>query len=332
MAVLAGEYVTLADWAKRTDPDGKIADIIEMLHQTNEILMDMLFTEGNLPTGHRTTMRTGLPRIFWRLLNMGIPSSKSTSAQVDEACGMMEAYSDVDVALAQLNGNTGKFRLSEAEAYIEGMNQEMASTLFYGNSSVSPEEFNGLSIRYSDSTAPNGKNIVKAGGAGSDNTSAWFIVWGKNTVHGIYPKGSTAGLTQKDKGEVTSENVGGVAGNKMEVFREHYSWRVGLALKDWRFVVRVCNIDVSNLVSDSSPADITKFLIKGYHRIKSFKAGKPALYMNRTLFQYLDLQRYTNVKAATITYREIDGVAVPFFRGIPIRICDAILDTEATVA
>lgn len=332
MAILAGEYLTLADWKARVAPDGKVADIIDLLSQTNEVLDDMLFTEGNLPTGHRTTMRTGLPRIFWRLLNMGIPSSKSTSAQVDEATGMMEAYSDVDVKLAKLNGNTAQFRLSEAEAFIEAMNQKMAQTLFYGNTSVAPEEFNGFAVRFSDSTAPNGKNIIKAGGSGSDNTSAWFVVWGKNTVTGIFPKGSEVGLKQEDKGQVTSENVGGVTGAKMEVYREHYSWDVGIALKDWRFVVRIANIDVSNLVSNTTPADITRFLIQGYHRVQNWKAGKPVLYMNRTLFQYLDLQRYEDVKAASITYKEIDGMDVPHFRGIPIRVVDAILDTEATVA
>ena len=80
MATLAQSVLTLADWAKRLDPDGKVPAIVEMLSQTNEVLADMLFKEGNLPTGERTTIRTGLPSVYWRLLNQGVAPSKSTTA------------------------------------------------------------------------------------------------------------------------------------------------------------------------------------------------------------------------------------------------------------
>jgi len=196
MATLGSNVLTLADHAKRLDPDGKVPSIVELLSQSNEILDDMLWMEGNLPTGHRTTVRTGLPAVAWRLLNQGVQPSKSTTAQVDEQCGMLEAWSEVDKDLAMLNGNTAAFRLSEAQAFIEAMNQEMASTLFYGNAGLTPEEFTGLSIRYSDPAAVNGQNVIDAGGSGSDNSSIWLVAWGGQTVHGIFPKGSKAGLIQ----------------------------------------------------------------------------------------------------------------------------------------
>ena len=134
MAVLSSNALTLIDWAKRKDPDGKTSSIVELLMQTNEILDDMLWVEGNLPTGHRTTVRTGLPTVAWKLLNQGVQPSKSTTAQIDEAVGIMEAWCEVDVDIAMLNGNTASFRLSEAQAFIEAMNQEMASTLIYASS------------------------------------------------------------------------------------------------------------------------------------------------------------------------------------------------------
>ncbi len=84
MATIGPVALTLADWAKRIDDDGKIAEIINLLSQTNEILDDMLWVEGNLPTGHKTTIRTGLPSAYWRLLNMGVPRGKSTTAQITE--------------------------------------------------------------------------------------------------------------------------------------------------------------------------------------------------------------------------------------------------------
>jgi len=332
MAILGATTLTLADWAKRLDPDGKVPAIVELLSQTNEILDDMQFAEGNLPTGHRSTVRTGLPTVYWRLLNQGIQPSKSKTAQIDEGCGMLEAWSSVDKDLAMLNGNTDAFRLSEARAFIEAMNQEMASTLFYGNSSVSPEEFNGLAIRYSSLSAANAQNIVDAGGTGSDNASIYLICWGDQSCFGIFPKGSKAGLIHEDHGEETMEAAGGVAGALMRVFRERWQWKVGLVLKDWRYVVRICNLDISNLVADSSAANITKQMIKALHRIPNLKMGKCAFYANRSIVEYLDIQRLASVSAGGgITYENVDGKLIYMFRGVPIRVCDALLDSEARV-
>ena len=164
MTTLSTSNLTLADWAKRTDPDGRIPIIAELLSQSNEILEDCVFKEGNLPTGERVVVRTGLPAVYWRALNQGIPSSKSTTAQVDEAAGILEARSEVDKDLAMLNGNTAQFRLSEDTAFLEAMNQTQATTLFYGNPATDPKQFLGLAARYSSLSASNAQNILSAGG------------------------------------------------------------------------------------------------------------------------------------------------------------------------
>lgn len=331
MALLTSQVATLKDVAKRLDPDGKAAMIAELLSQTNEVLDDAVFLEGNLPTGHRTTVRTGLPQVFWRLLNQGVQPSKSTTAQIDEACGMLEAWSTVDVELANLNGNTASFRLSEAQAFLEAMNQEAAQTIFYGNSSVSPEEFNGLAVRYSSLSAANGQNILNAGGAGSDNSSVWLVAWGAQTLHGIFPKGSKAGLSHEDMGVETVETTGGIAGSLMRAYRDCWKWKMGIALKDWRYVVRIANIDISNL-GGGSAADITTLMIKAIHRLPNLNMGKPVFYMNRTVFEYLDIQRRTDVgNGGQLDYSVVDGKAIHAFRGIPIKKCDALLETEAAV-
>lgn len=334
MATLGQYVLTLADHAKRLDPDGKTSAIVELLSQTNEILTDMLWMEGNLPTGHRTTVRTGLPTVAWRLLNQGVQPSKSTTAQIDEACGMLEAWSEVDKDLAMLNGNTAAFRLSEAQAFVEAMNQEMASTLFYGNSSTAPEEFTGLAARYSAiSGAANGQNVVSGAGAGSDNSSIWLVCWGAQSVFGIFPKGSKAGLQHEDLGEVTVETTAGVAGTRMRAFQDRWQWKCGVALKDWRYVVRGANIDISNLVAKSSAADLFDMMIKMMHRVPNLKMGKPVFYMNRSVYQMLDIQKRDDViTGGGLMYSNADGQLQASFRGIPVRICDALLETEAAVS
>lgn len=333
MAALNTGALTLADWAKRLDPDGKVPTIVELLEQTNEILMDMRWIEGNLPTGHRTTVRTGLPTVAWRLLNQGVTPSKSTTAQIDEQAGMLEAWSEVDKDLALLNGNVSSFRLSEAMAFIEAMNQEMAQTLFYGNSGLAPEEFLGFAPRYSSLSAGNASHVINAGGTGSDNSSIWMVCWGENTVHGIFPKGSKAGLIHEDYGEVTVELTAGVAGSRMRALQERWQWKAGLAVKDWRYTVRICNIDISNLVAEVSAADLTKLMIKATHRPPSKKIGRPVFYMNRTTYEFFDIQGRDDVgSGGGWSYETIDGRVRRTFRGIPVEIVDQLLETEATVA
>jgi len=333
MTTLSTSALTLADWAKRLDPDGKVPTIVELLSQTNEILTDMLFVEGNLPTGHRTTVRTGLPAVAWRLLNQGGTPSKSTTAQIDEHAGMLEAWSEIDVKLARLNGNSAQFRLSEAQAFIEAMNQEMASTLFYGNQGLAPEEFTGLSARYSAiSGATNASNVISGGSSDTDNTSIWLLVWGEQGVTGIFPRGSKAGLEHNDYGEVTVEVTAGVAGQRMRALQERWTWDAGIALKDWRQVVRIPNIDVSNLVAKSSAADLIDLMIKALYRTR-LNMGRPVFYMNRTVAQMLDIQRRDDIiSGGGLRWETVDGKRVGQFQGVPVRICDALLQTESLVS
>lgn len=327
MAVKGLTALTLADWGKRVDPNGKIDKITELLSQTNPILQDMLIVEGNLPTGHRTTVRSGLPNATWRLLNYGVQPSKSTTVQITDSIGMLESYAEVDKSLADLNGNTSEFRLSEDRAFIEAMNQQMAQTLFYGDTSVNPQQFMGLSSRYSSKTAGNGQNIIDAGGTGTDNTSIWLVVWGENTVHGIFPKGQKAGLHMDDKGQQTLRDANN---NPYEGYRTHYKWDNGLSLRDWRYVVRIANIDVSDLSVPGSAANIVSLMVKALHRIPNRGMGKPVFYMNRTIGQALDLQSLDKASLA-LSVKETEGEWWTSFRGVPIRETDAILETEARV-
>jgi hypothetical protein len=336
MAALSALNPTLLDVAKRLDPDGNIDKITELLNLTNEIVDDATFMEGNLPTGHRSTARTGIPTPTWRKLYGGVQPAKSTTVQVTDNTGMLEAYAEIDKALADLNGNETAFRVSEDRAFIEGMNQQFASTLIYGNETSQPEAFTGFAPRFNSLSAANSTNIVNAGGAGADNTSIWLVVWGPNTVHCIYPKGSKAGLAMTDKGQVTIENVDG-SGGRMEAYRTHYRWDCGLTVRDWRYIVRVCNIDVSDLQALSGTQAITaatsiiKGMIRATERIPSFGMGRAAFYVNRTVRENLRLAILDKV-SSQLTYENFSGKRVMSFDGIPVRRTDALLNTEAVVS
>lgn len=346
MAVIGGSYLTLADWASRVDDNYKIATVVELLSQANEILLDVPWVEGNLPTGHKSTIRTGIPQGTWRLLNYGVPYGKSTTAQITDTCGNLEAYALVDKDLADLNGNTAAFRTSEASAFIQGMSQQMAQTLIYGNTATNPERFMGLAPRFNTVTAASAQtaeNVIDAGGTGSDNTSIWLVVWGPNTVHGIFPKGKTTGLQHRDLGEDTVHDA---LNQPYQAYRDHFKWEVGLTVRDWRYIVRICNIDVSDLAG-GSPPDLIKLMIRALHLPPTMPSsasnvstsdaagisgmmGRAVWYANRTVATWLDIQAL-NKTNVNLMRSEFAGGPALGFRGIPIRTVDQILNTEARV-
>jgi len=331
MTTLAATNPTLLDLANALDPDGKIATVVEILNETNEILDDIGWQEGNLPTGNKTTIRSGLPAPTWRKLYGGVQPTKSTRVQVTDNCGMLEDYAEVDVALADLNGNTADFRMSEDRPHIEGMGQELVSTLFYGNEATEPEAFTGFAPRYNDLSAENADNIIDGAGTGSDNASIWLVVWGPQTVHGIVPKGSTAGLKFTDKGQVTIEDADGSNG-RMEAYRSHYRWDAGLTLKDWRYVVRICNIDKSALVKTAATgADITDLMVQALELIPNLNSGRPVFYVPRTIRSMMRRQITSKIGSSTLSMENIAGRQVVAFDGVPVRRCDALSADEARV-
>lgn len=338
MATLGASVLTLTDWAKRLDPDGKTSKIAEVLSQTNEMVNDMMWKEGNLPTGEQTTIRTGLPAVYWRLLNQGVPSSKSTTAQVTEQCGNLQARSQLDQDEAELNGNTNDYRLSESMAFVEAMSQEFAETLIYG-SAANPEEFVGLANRYTSTSDSNGQNILLAGGSGSDNTSIWLCGWGAKSMYGIFPKGSKAGLTHEDLGldDVTDSD-----GNEYRAYKDLYKWKGGLTVKDWRYAVRIPNIDVSDLAGLTGTQAITastsiiKLMSRAIDRLPTLAGISPVFYANRTVLSHLRMIGLEKSSSAVTVEPAINQFGQNIFEtkflGIPVRLNDSITEAESLVS
>lgn len=339
MAVRASTVPTLLDITRTLNPDGTQAEIAEILTEDNEVLRDMSWIEGNLITGNRTTVRAGLPTVGWRRLNQGVPRSKSVSRQVDEAAALLEANSQVDRKLAILSGNINRYRLSEAGAFMESMNQEMAETLFYGNSMIYDTEFTGLAPRFNSLSGPTGDQIIDAGGTGTDNRSIWLVCWAPNKVSGIYPKGTVAGLQHMDTTSNTRAGPDGhpigdelldADGNPYLGYKDHWEWNCGLMVKDPRYVVRIANIDVSLLTADKSTgADIQDLMVQAVERVQAM-SGNMAFYVPRVVRSYLRRQLLT-VKNAYLSYEDVAGRPVLAFDGVPVRRTDALNVDEARV-
>lgn len=329
MAVVNATLPTLFDQVKRTAPDGSIAKVVEALTKKNPILEDAVFKMGNLETGERVTTRMGLPGVAWRRLNEGVAASKSTTDQYDETCGMLSGMSVVDVEVAKLNGNEAAFRASEDMAFLQAFNNEVSTGLFYHSTLTAPEKFNGLTPRLNSTTGTWGNQIISGGGA-ANNTSIWLVSWSENTVYGIYPKGSVGGLQPKDMGEQIWDDG---TGKKFIAYVTQWMWKIGLVVKDARYIVRIPNINTSTLTADAaSGAKLIELMIRAYHQLYDTTTGRLAFYCNRTIGTFLHLQAMNAVKNSTLTIEMVGGKPITYFLGIPIRETDAITSSEATVS
>lgn len=324
---------TLLDQIKRTDPNGQIASIVEALTERNPILMDATAMEGNLPTGHRLTIRDGLPAVSWRRYNEGITPSKSTTIQVDETCGMLEGRSVVDCALAKLNGNEAAFRASEDQAYLQALNNEMADAMMYASTSTDPEKIHGFTPRYDSLSGGNSDNIIDSTLADSSTVnrrSIWFVTWGPDTAYMIYPKGSQAGVTVEDLGKEYVQDSDGTSNKEFLAWRTHYKWDAGLCIKDWRYHARIANIDVTQ-ATPSAADEIIYDMVDAYNRIYDLNSGRTVIYMSRAVLTLLD-QAILGKSNMYFTPVDWHGRQINSFRGIPIVTLDALNYDEAAVS
>lgn len=340
MSTLSTAWPTLLDVAKRKDADGKISPLAEVMSQFTELLDIVPWVEANDGSAHKSSIRASIPQPTWRLYNKGVVRVKTTSNQFVDTCGMMENYAEVDKDLADLNGNTAEWRLSEDTGIIEGMNQEFLKTLIYGDTTVNPEKFVGLAPRYyqtSTTNNPAGTNVILGGGSGSDNMSIYLVGFAPGKVFGIYPKGSRAGLKQTDLGEQTLLDA---SNNPYQGYRTHYKWDCGLVVKDWRYVCRIANIDVSDVKTASDAVDtsanLLKLMVMAQEKLPEMNTVRPVYIMNRTARamlrvkllnkgnNFLSMEDFTGANG--ITRKQL------MFQGIPCLINEQLLETEAALS
>lgn len=306
-------------------------NIIELMNQTNDILDDVQWMESNQSDGHLTRIRTGLPDIHWRRLYQGTPPSKSTWTQVKEGTGILEAIMELDVEEARLYGDkAASFRNAEGLAFTEAMRQKVATTLFYGDNTKAPDEFNGLAMRYPSKASP---NVVNAQGSSANKqTSIWLISWGANAVHGLYPKGSKGGLDHEDLGGYMTQDS---SQRKFQVVGDKYNWKCGLTVRDWRASVRVCNVDTTKLLlrkGETGFIDLQGLLIKAKNMMPENMRQKAVWYCNSDVMTALEMQA-TDSGNVHLQYGEFfNAKSVPILFGRPVRQCDVIVSSEPVLA
>lgn len=330
MPASISQNLTLADLERRRDPNGMMVQIIELMSEFNEMYLDMPVIPCNKGTEHFTTVRTGLPTPTWVKMYGGVQPSKSTVAEISDTPGILEDYSMITKRMADINNNSAAWRFSEEKAFMEGFAQTVANALIYENEATTPEAITGLAPRFNDLSAGNADNIIDAGGTGSTNRSIWLVNWGETTVHGIVPQGMGSGLIIRDLGEDTDTNIDGSNGYA-QVLRSHYQQALGLTVRDWRYVVRICNIDRTELTVDaSSGPNLPNLMFQALSRMYSMN-GKVCAYMDRDTRTFYQQQLEARTSGSTLTWENVGGIRTAMHQGIPFRRMDALNTDEARV-
>src|ERR1700744_4394643 len=344
-----GAWPTLSDVASRTDPSGDMHVIAEMLSQCIALTKDLYVTESSEMFGHEFAFRSSIPGGYWRQINQGVPYSKSTTGKSRIGLGTLEDYSQVDRLLAEGSGNIERFRETEDVAFLEGMGQTIEQTAWYGNTTVTPAQFMGLASFYNTvntANAQNAANVIDGGGTGNSNTSIWLVCHGARTFHGVYPRGTKAGLVMEDKSDTTPAFDS--LGNRFEAYTTWFRQMIGVVPIDWRYCARIANVDVTNAgLAGPNALDIfatVRQLLLLPPTLTAQSSGitevdapdepapgiRPVIYVNRTVRHWMDVQamRDRNVLLRIEDYagRPCDGI-----NGIPIKVSDQLLITEGRV-
>lgn len=340
MATLGNTYIQLIDAMKADDLSNAV--VVNALRKISPVKRDANVITCNQGTRHKHMVLTGLPQSTWTSFYEGVPQSKAGYTQVEDTTGMLQGRSSVDTRLLDISKDPSGVRMAYATPHLESMSQEFESTFFYSDVAVTGKKFHGLAPRYSKLTGvKSSSQVINGGGVGSDNTSVWFVTHGDHATSLIIPEGIGAGVKREDMGKQRELDA---AGNPYYVEEELFTDHVGVAVADWRYNARICNIDVSDLGS----TDLNDLMISAYYKLQGTRSydtsvgdpqfdmgnsGRTVIYMNRDAMARLDRQSRDPAKGVRLTEKEgIDGEMMTMWRGIPIRETDAILNTETLVA
>jgi hypothetical protein len=295
------------------------------------MLEDATQMEANNPNFHKSYISKILPAGTLRMVNRGITKEVAAgSAQVDNLV-VIEARNELDELLINQAGKNGaKYRAQKDECFIEGLGQTIAHQLVYGTTLITGEttidvdEIQGLSSRVILKTA---SNAVDGGGSGGDTSSVWVIEWGVGKVYLVYPNGYTIGINKEDLGRLT---VFDSSSRAYMAWVSLFKGAIGLVVEDTRAIQRICNVETagtSNIIT-------AEMIIDAVNRLPNRGEGA-YIYCNRTIAGYIEKAGLGTSAHPVVRSGEGNpwgSGRVKDFQGIPIQMCEALVNTEVVLA
>jgi hypothetical protein len=326
-SISAVNYASImAEYSK----DGTLLRQINALTEVHDMLADAPVREATSIDSDQVSRVTSLPVPYWHKLGEGLTSTVGHIQQGTEGIAMLRNQFRGNKEIVDRQPNPSQWMERKEQTYLEGMNQEMANTIVYGSSGTSPEEFDGLDIRYDALSAG---SVFNNGGSDTGNlTSVWLIQWDLQDCCLIFPRGGKGGLRRVPKGvkslSTETDATGSVEATKAlaDFYVTDFEWDAGLCVQDLRRVKRVCN--VHKTIGAATAIDID-MLIQARNNFKT--TGTVYLYANLTVKTQIQI---TAKDAGNVYYPPTMpfGKPVAYVLDMPLRQSDAITLAEATIS
>lgn len=324
----SSDRLTAAEIVKRT-ANNISADqrrILELLSQTNEMLLDAPVVQANDGTVNTSVVRTALPSGTKRVYNQGVGIGASQTDLIHDVCAQIAIYSEVDEDLVNNSPNKAETLQNEQIAFIEGLGQDMAQDIFYGNHSKDAASIDGFATRRAK--VDNKLCFSMGGNTANHQTSVYIVKWGPQNVQYMYPRGATGiGVQVKDKGVQTVPAPDGQG--EMEAYKTYFKVDYGIIVKKPQALIRIANIDMNSDMSDADAQALVKKILKARAYLPQGD-GTVSILCNADIMSVFD---QATLSKSNVVYTSEDpwGRPVNMLRDMRIRRCDAILNTEAVV-
>jgi len=325
MGTLTSVY-GLVEQAKRIDPSGDQAKIVEVLNRKmGEVLNEAPWLPSNDVWTNKTTRRATLPAGSRTKIGTRVTAEGSRTTEIMDVIESIEAYCDVPCKLVDNMPSPATFRSGEVDAFIEGLGQTLISDILYCNSFADPDGMHGIAARLA---TLDGRFVIDAGGTGSDVTSIYVVTWGQTTAHLIYPKNkaATLGISHTDKGQTTSETTDGL----LEIYRDFFEVACGFVVRHPRAIGRVANIEQLSVGANTFNEDDLIMLLNNMETGPGTR-----IYFNDTIATQAQIRMKdkNNVNWAP-GGNALSGDPIAYFSNVPCRKFDReiLLNTEDAIS
>ncbi|MDR2427200.1 MAG: hypothetical protein LBD46_08505 [Endomicrobium sp.] len=305
----------------------------EVMTEENPILEDIHFQEENSDNGNKFRERAKMPEVVARKYNQGITASKGgVLVKVDPRTELISKLEIDESYLSDFGAAAARELADEQFAHRTANGEKLGRTLFYGSKGAESlygiiPRYNTLNPKYSVS-----EYVIDASTGVSNPSNLGSIVlvsWGPKSTYAFYPKNSKGGL---EEGALTKGEIDGVNGGKLPGYYQYFKWKIGLTVKDYRSVVRICNIDtvkgkVQNITA--GVPDLEMFIMEALRILKS-NGGNVVAYAGRDVMKCLDQQALGRYKRSYPT-SGFAGKLITNVNGIPFRQQDCLLAAEELV-
>ncbi len=338
-----GTNLTLAELVRREDPDGTMADIVDVLSETNAIVMDATWIMCNDGSSHQHTRTVTEPTGAERMFGQGVVREAGVTEVVNEPTTLLAGFSEPDAdMMRQAPEGPELARAKEDAFFINGLTKTHVSRIFDGNRATNPLQINGINNRSDYNALSSEFTFDNAGGnasATANKTSIYFIQYGPKRVNMIFPRNmpnSVNGgspIKMRDFGEqLVLDPLNSNNNAKYPAFQSWFQVAFGIDIADPRMIKRIVNISTSNIDGVDDFSFDEEVMIDAFNELEDGGAGA-VIYCNRTIKSQM-MKRANEKGNGFIIAKEGEGpFAGPVLRfwGIPVREVAQITNTQATV-